>query len=65
MSSYKLAQFVSEFIKTKRPGFYSHDNFSNQLYCAIIEEDNGKDENLVESSNRCEKTVIKPRTARI
>ena len=31
MSSYKLAQFVSEFIKTRRPGFYSHDNFSKSV----------------------------------
>lgn len=62
MSSYKLAQFVCEFIKTRRPGFYSHDNFSNQLHRAIIEEDDGEDENSAESSNRSEKTVIKPRT---
>lgn len=65
MSSYKLAQFVSEFIKTRRPGFYSYDNFPNQLYRAMIEEDDGENENSVESGNRSEKTVIKPRTARI
>ena len=65
ISSYKLAQFVSKFIKTRRPGFYSHDNFPNQLHCAMIEEDDGEDENSVESSNRSEMTVIKPRTARI
>ena len=63
MSSYKLAQFVSEFIKTRRPGLYSHDNFPNQLHCAMIEEDDREDENSVYSSNRSEKTVIKPRTA--
>lgn len=63
MSSYKLAQFVSEFIKTRRPKFYSHDNFPNQLYCAMIEEDVGKSENSVDSSNRFEKTMIKPYTA--
>ena len=65
MSSYKLAQFVSKFIKTWRPGFYSHDNFSNQLYGAMIEEDDGENENSVESGNRSEKTVNKPRIARI
>lgn len=65
MSLYKLAQFVSEFIKTRQSGFYSHDNFPNQLHCAMIEEDDGEDENSVESSNRSKKTVIKPHTARI
>ena len=65
MNSYKLAQFVSEFIKIRRPGFYSYDNFPNQLHRAMIEEDDGENENSVESSNRSEKTVIKPRTARI
>ena len=60
MSLYKLAQFVYEFIKTRQPGFYSHDNFLNQLYRAIIEENNREDENLVKSSNRSEKTVIVP-----
>lgn len=63
MSLYKLAQFVSEFIKTRQPGFCFYDNFLNQLHCAMIEEDNEEDENLVESSNRSEKTVIKPRIA--
>ena len=63
MNLYKLTQFVLEFIKTRRPGFYSHDNFPNQLYCAMIKEDDGENKNSVESGNRFEKTVIKPRTA--
>ena len=63
MSSYKLAQFVLEFIKTWQPEFYSHNNFSNQLYCTIIKEDDEENENSVESGNRSETTVIKPRTA--
>ena len=65
ISSYKLAQFVWEFIKTRQPGFYFHDSFSNQLYRAMIKEDDGENENSVESDNRSEKTVIKPCTARI
>lgn len=45
MSLYKLAQFVSELIKTKWPGFYSHDNFPNQFHCTKIEEDNKENKN--------------------
>ena len=41
MSPYKLAQFVSKFIKIRQLGFNSYDNFLNQLHCVII----GKDEN--------------------
>lgn len=63
ISSYKLAQFVSEFIKTRQSRFYFYDNFPNQLYRAMIEKDDKEDKNSVESSNRSEKTVIKLRTA--
>ena len=42
MSSYKLTQFVSEFIKTRQPGFYFYDSFPNQLYRAMIEENGGE-----------------------
>ena len=63
MSSYKLAQFVSEFIKTGRPRFYFHDSFSNKLYCAMIEDNDRENKNSVEFDNRSEKTVIKPYTA--
>ena len=65
MNLYKLAQFISEFIKTQRLGFYFYDSFSNQLYCAMIEEDDGENKNSVESGNISEKTMIKPCTARI
>ena len=60
MSSYKLVQFVSKFIKTKQPGFYSHDNFPNQLHCAMMENNKRENENSVESSNRSKKNVIRP-----
>ena len=58
MSSYKFAKFISEFIKTRRLGFYSHNNFLNQLHCAIIEKDDREDKNLVEFNNKSEKIVI-------
>lgn len=62
MSSQKLAQFVSEFVKTKQPEFYSNDNFPNQLHHAMMGDDNEENENSVESSNRSKKTVIKLHT---
>lgn len=43
MSLYKLAQFVFDFIRTKRPGFYPYETFPNQLHCAMIEEDDNQE----------------------
>lgn len=63
MSSQKLVQFVLKFIKTQQPGFYSYDNFHNQLYYKMIEENNRENENLVKSNNKSEKIVIKLYTA--
>lgn len=63
MSSYKLAQLISGFIKTKQPGFYSHENFPNQLNRTMIDKDNRENENLAGSNDRSQKTVIKLRTA--
>lgn len=59
MSLYKLAQFISKFIKTKQLGFYFYDNFFNQLYYIMIEKDDRESKNSVESDNKSKKTMIK------
>lgn len=62
MSQYKLASLILEFIKAKQPGFHSHENFLHQLHCAMIDKDDGENENSIRSSNKLEKIVIKSRT---
>ncbi len=66
MSSYKLAQFVSSFIETNRPGFVSSQTTPNQIYKDMlnsteVQEMANKSTEEVENL----RTVIRPRTARL
>lgn len=65
ISLYKFSQFVLEFIKTRQLEFYFYNNFFNPLHYAIIEKNNGKDENSIKFNNKSEKIVIKLHTTYI
>lgn len=58
----KLAQFVSKFIRPRRPGFPCYETSPDQLHCAIVEEENNQDDNPGKADL---KTLIKPRTAHV
>lgn len=42
MNLYKLAQFISKFIKTRESEFYSYDNFSISYIMQLLKKMIGK-----------------------